>query len=201
MALGAVTVADLFFFHQRGRAMGLFTVTMTTGSHLAPIIGGLIGQDVGWRWIFKFAAILDAVILLTTFFFMPETLYLRSGKHLRNTTEQTDEAKLDMKTYTKRLALWTHHPELHLKANQFVLPAFKMAKYPSVIFPCIYYASQYGFASILPAVTVAHIFSARFGWDTLQIGLGYGGALTIGGCLGEVNTFSLEFLEQRLSSL
>ena len=61
-----------------------------------------------------------------------------------------------------------------------------MARYPSVLFPCLYYAAQYGFANILPAVTVAHNFSARFHWDTLQIGLGYGGALTIGGCLGEV---------------
>jgi len=30
-ALGASTVTDLFFPHQRGRAMGFFTVTMTTG--------------------------------------------------------------------------------------------------------------------------------------------------------------------------
>jgi len=74
MALGAVTVADLFFFHQRGRAMGCFTVMMTNGSHLAPIIGGLIGQFLGWRWIFNFAAILNAVMLVTIFFGMPETL-------------------------------------------------------------------------------------------------------------------------------
>ena len=62
-----------------------------------------------------------------------------------------------------------------------------MAKYPSVLFPAIYYAAQYGFASILPAVTVASIFTEFFHWDTLQIGLGYGVALTIGSCLGEVS--------------
>ena len=60
-----------------------------------------------------------------------------------------------------------------------------------MIFPCLYYSAQYGFASILPAVTVAHIFSARFNWDTLQIGLAYGGSLTIGGCLGEVRAGNL----------
>ena len=59
-------------------------------------------------------------------------------------------------------------------------------KYPSVLFPALYYATQYGFASILPAVTVATIFSKFFHWDTLDIGLGYGGALTIGGSLGEL---------------
>lgn len=39
--------------------------------------------------------------------------------------------------------------------------------------------------SILPAVTVSHIFAEKFGWQTLQIGLAYGGSLTIGSFLGE----------------
>jgi hypothetical protein len=56
-----------------------------------------------------------------------------------------------------------------------------MARYPSVLFPALYYGAQYGFASILPAVTVASIFSAAFHWNTLEIGLAYGGALSIGG--------------------
>ena len=55
-----------------------------------------------------------------------------------------------------------------------------MAKYPS------YYAAQYGFASILPTVTVARIFSEAFHWNTLKIGLAYGAALSIGGVLGEL---------------
>jgi hypothetical protein len=38
-----------------------------------------------------------------------------------------------------------------------------MARYPGVIFPALYYGSRYGFASILPAVTVAHIFTEYFG--------------------------------------
>ncbi|KAK0337238.1 hypothetical protein LTR91_004258 [Friedmanniomyces endolithicus] len=58
-ALGAATVVDLFFFHQRGRAMGVYVVLMTNGSHLAPIVGGLVGQYLGWRWCFKMAAIFD----------------------------------------------------------------------------------------------------------------------------------------------
>lgn len=131
MALGAATVVGMFFFHQRGRAMGVFTVMMTNGSHLAPIIGGLLGEYCSWRWTFKLAAI---------------------------------------------------------------LPSPKMAKYPSVIFPALYYASQYDFASVLPAVTVAHIFTAYFGWSTLVIGLAYGASLTIGGCLGEVILYILTWL-------
>lgn len=64
---GAATVVDLFFFHQRyvsvqaalsltkllilfsGRAIGTFTVLMTNGGHMAPIVGDLLGQYCGWR--------------------------------------------------------------------------------------------------------------------------------------------------------
>lgn len=63
-----------------------------------------------------------------------------------------------------------------------------MARYHGVIFPALYYGSWYGFASILPAVTVAHIFTEYFDWSTLVISLTYGAALTIGGCLGEIGS-------------
>ena len=179
--LGAVTVADLFPFEQRGRAMGVYTVLMTNGSHLAPIVGGLIGQYLGWRWTFKFAAICDAVMFTVMLFCLPETLYVRRPEALT----ETNHERLSFKNYRHMLRFWTRDPALKLRARQFVLPSIKMMKYPSVIFPAMYYASQYGFASILPAVTVASIFTQFFHWDTLDIGLAYGGALTIGSFVGE----------------
>lgn len=36
--LGAGTVVDVFYSHQRGKAMGIFTLIMTNGAHLAPIV-------------------------------------------------------------------------------------------------------------------------------------------------------------------
>jgi multidrug resistance protein len=185
LGLGPATVVDLFFYHQRGRAMGLFTVILTTGAHLAPIVGGLIGQFLGWRWTFKFAAILDGVMLLIITFCLPETLYIRDQSRLTITVSER-EIDFSPKMYISRLQLYSTFPELKLRWNQFVIPSLKMAKYPSVLFPALYYAAQYGFASILPAVTVASIFSEAFHWDTLEIGLAYGGALSIGGVLGEI---------------
>jgi MFS family permease len=38
LGLGAGTVVDIFFTHQRGKAMGLFTLMLTNGAHLAPIV-------------------------------------------------------------------------------------------------------------------------------------------------------------------
>lgn len=197
MALGPMTIVDLFFYHQRGRAMGFFTVVMTTGAHIAPIIGGLVGQYLGWRWTFKLAAIMDGVMFLVVLFCLPETLYVRDITNLAQTYEER-EVKLDAKSYFKRLGFKRGVSDHKLRASDFVLPTLQMAKYPSVIFPALYYAAQYGFGSILPAVTVATIFSKTFHWDTLEIGLAYGGALTIGGVLGELFSGSvLDWLVMR----
>ena len=168
-----------------GRALGLFTVMLTNGSHLAPIIGGLVGQYCGWRWTFKFAAIADATMVITVFFLLPETLYIRKPT-IEEDKRPTLNGRFGFKTYISRMRLYSKNPQLDLKLKQFVWPSIRMAMYPSVLFPALYYASQYGFASILPAVTVAHIFQEFFHWDTLDIGLGYGLALSIGASLGEL---------------
>ena len=128
------------------------------------------------------AAIFDAVMFVVIFFGLPETLYVRYP----TSAPPAEKPRLGMSAYLHQLKIWTRHPDLKLRATDFVLPNLKMLKYPSVVFPALYYASQYGFASILPAVTVASIFKEFFHWDTLQIGLAYGGSLTIGSFLGEL---------------
>lgn len=191
-ALGAATVVDLFHYHHRGRAMGFFTVTMVNGSHLAPIVGGLLGHYCGWRWIFKFLAIVDAVMLLIAFFCLPETLYIKpaassSGPDSLKMILRKPAVKprFDKAVYFSSLGLCSHFPQLRMRPTHFVLPALKMARYPSVLFPALYYSTMYGLASILPAVTVAAIFLEFFHWDTLKIGLTYGASLSLGGILGE----------------
>ena len=123
-------------------------------------------------------------MLTVAFFCLPETLYVRN--RIRPVPDQATSTKFTKASYAHRLRLWTRDPDLHLEAKQFVIPTVKMMRYPSVIFPALYLATQYGLASILPAVTVASIFTKFFGWNTLQIGLAYGAALTIGGSLGEL---------------
>ena len=122
------------------------------------------------------------VILL---FCLPETLYVRPKVESQ---PHHSKLKYNKSAFVDALKIRDRTPDTSLRWNQFVLPTFRLARKPSVIFPALYYATQYGFASILPAVTVASIFSKEFKWDTLQIGLGYGGALTIGGSLGELAT-------------
>ena len=122
-------------------------------------------------------------MFIIVLFCQPETLYVQSEVKSQSYDSRPRYSKA---TFVDGLKIQDRTPNTPLRWNKFVLPTFRLALKPHVVFPALYYATQYGFASILPAVTVASIFNKEFKWDTLQIGLCYGGALTIGGSLGEL---------------
>jgi MFS family permease len=51
-AIGAATICDLYFLHERGLYMGVFTFFLTNGPHVASLVGGFIAQNLGWEWCF-----------------------------------------------------------------------------------------------------------------------------------------------------
>lgn len=125
---------------------------------------------------------MNFVTLVVLIFCLPETMYYAP----RTTLLDADQhPQLSLQTYKRLLRPWTTFDGVKLKAKHFVIPSFRMAKYPSVLFPGLYYAAQYCFAAIFPAVTYAHILGGRFGWNTLQCGLAYGGTMTIASIVGE----------------
>lgn len=51
-AIGAATICDMYFLHERGFYMGIFTFFLTNGPHAASLFGGFIAQRLGWRQCF-----------------------------------------------------------------------------------------------------------------------------------------------------
>lgn len=122
-------------------------------------------------------------MLIIILFYLPETFYVRSEVESSSNHIRPNYSKV---TFVDGLKIRDRNPGTSLSWDKFVLPTLWLALKPHVVSPALYYGTQYGFASNLPAVTVASIFSKEFEWSTLQIGLDYGGALTIGGSLGEL---------------
>jgi len=52
MASVFATVGDIFPPIERGRYIGIFTGTFSLASILGPTVGGLITDNLGWRWVF-----------------------------------------------------------------------------------------------------------------------------------------------------
>ncbi|CAK5267759.1 unnamed protein product [Mycena citricolor] len=173
--LGAGMISDCFFLHERGRAMGVFTVFLTNSAHVAPIPGGYLAQFVSYRWCYYLPAILDMTLFVMMFFCLPETLFMRGSTPVATSSP-----------ILRRMKLWGLRPEgKHLTLSDF-LGQFIMFKYPTVLASAVYYSITFTLSSILPAVTSAALFKKLYGFTPSQTGLVLGFGTLIGSTLGEL---------------
>jgi multidrug resistance protein len=73
IALGYGVVADISTSAERGKYMGVVGAGITMGPALAPVIGGLLAQFLGWRSIFWFLTIFTGCFLVPFILTVPET--------------------------------------------------------------------------------------------------------------------------------
>ncbi len=52
MSVGYAIVTSAFPPRERGKAMGIYAISIAVGLGLGPTIGGLIAQDLSWRYVF-----------------------------------------------------------------------------------------------------------------------------------------------------
>jgi MFS family permease len=74
IAVGAGSIADIFFLHERGLYNGIWIWIAQSGPFVAPMVTGILIQETNWRWSLWLMAILCGAILVVMFFFLPETL-------------------------------------------------------------------------------------------------------------------------------
>ncbi|KAK9350878.1 major facilitator superfamily domain-containing protein [Lipomyces doorenjongii] len=73
VALANGVVGDLVTSSERGMYIAFASLGGVLGPTIAPLIGGLLSQTLGWHWVFWFLLIFAGVFFLPLFFFFPET--------------------------------------------------------------------------------------------------------------------------------
>ncbi|KEF58874.1 uncharacterized protein A1O9_03717 [Exophiala aquamarina CBS 119918] len=73
VALAYGVIADIAPPHERGGYVGTAHVGWYAAPSLGPVIGGILAEYAGWRWIFRFLAILSGLVLGLVTFLLPET--------------------------------------------------------------------------------------------------------------------------------
>lgn len=76
-SIAPVSIADIFFLHERGTIMAMYNCFLSIGVSGGIVISGLITISHDWRVIYKVAAVLIGLVLLLAFFTFPETAYTR----------------------------------------------------------------------------------------------------------------------------
>ncbi|KAL1887179.1 hypothetical protein Sste5346_010374 [Sporothrix stenoceras] len=98
--LGPLTIADLFFVHERGTMMVIYTCTLAAGTSLGSLVSGVITINHSWRYIYWVTTALTGATALLMFFTLPETTYKRaplpaSALHEGNVVHSAAEAAIE----------------------------------------------------------------------------------------------------------
>ncbi|KAH8115459.1 MFS general substrate transporter [Phellopilus nigrolimitatus] len=85
-ALVTASIGDVYFVHERGTRVAIWNFAIGGGIAITPIINGFIinRPELGWRWTFWIIMIAFGISLLTSIFFMPETMYDRQPAYNAN---------------------------------------------------------------------------------------------------------------------
>lgn len=70
-----MTVADLFFVHQRGLMNSIYIWATNFGSSLAPVAAGFVTASQGWRWVWWYMTIFFGLVLIAFIFGFEESKF------------------------------------------------------------------------------------------------------------------------------
>ncbi|KAK3044001.1 hypothetical protein LTS18_002440, partial [Coniosporium uncinatum] len=198
IGLGSAVVTDMFFKHERGLYMGLYSVTYLVGDHAAHIIGGYVATVESWRWCFFVPGFFTTILAFVFWFTVPETIYHRDALKFdpfalkqmdtESSVESAQYAKSTKSTVFVRNMFsirFTPHPTQKLTWKHFLGP-LKMLLHPSIVIPAIFYAAAASFGATLFVMTSAELFEESYHFDPDHTGLLLGIPLTVGSLLGEL---------------
>ncbi|PYI03949.1 putative MFS transporter [Aspergillus sclerotiicarbonarius CBS 121057] len=184
--LGPLTIADIFFLHERGAVMALYTAALSMGVSGGIILNGLITINLHWRYIYYVASTLIGGLNLLVVFTFPETTFDRQHA-LQGETLMDDLNPVSLETdyhepsnqppsetpqkesYLRSLRLFSgiHTSESLLRI--FIRPIVLIVL-PPVLWTSLVFAVTVGFLVAISS-NFATAYSEAYGFTSWQSGL------------------------------
>lgn len=194
--MAPLSIADIFFLHERGLVMAMYSCALVSGVSGGIIIAGLITINHPWRVIYDVAIALIALTLILAFFTFPETVFIRpieiDADHEPTLTEKCDGLTAGLsesstssippkKTYLQSLKLFsgTYTEETFWR---LVVRPFALILLPPVLWCSLVQSVTIGF---IVAVTsnVASAYATAYNMKPYETGLCFIAAI-IGALVG-----------------
>ncbi|KAF2215927.1 hypothetical protein CERZMDRAFT_35084 [Cercospora zeae-maydis SCOH1-5] len=178
-AVGGGTIADVWEVKDRGKAMGMFYLGPLCGPLIAPILGGVLAQKLGWRSTQWFLAIFAGLLWLLVVCAQPETL--RRRKPLATEAEQ--EAALEKVMSRPGLTRMTTTESVKVQSKKYLVMARRIfidplrvilyLQFPAVAILVAYAAWTFGALYILSISVQATFTKAPYNYNSIIIGCLY----------------------------
>ncbi|KAL4876016.1 major facilitator superfamily domain-containing protein [Aspergillus karnatakaensis] len=188
-------IGEIYFTHQRGKAMGFYTAFLSLGSLVGGITGGYTAGNHGLAWLHWVNVILCAILFVACALFVPETLYkrdepsptiLNAEKALKEggETSQVEEVITQSQpqreypafTFARSLKLYTYHGNL---ARNFLAPWLTL-RLPGVWLVMLWYAGLVGGIVTLSTVGPSIVAYPPYSWGKNA------GLINVGGIIGAI---------------
>ncbi|THV80436.1 MFS general substrate transporter [Aureobasidium pullulans] len=187
-----LTVADLFFLHERGTYMAIFAAALAAGAPLGSIVGGLFTLGTDWRALYYLGTGLIFAFTILAFFTMPETAFVRvqevheltlvrqSSKDIEKPLSALQVERLPLepsveisnipkKTFRQNLAFVTPPQTGESFWKIFIRPVLLLVL-PPVIWATVSIGLVVGIVVVL-SVSLANDFHTIYQFETWQSGL------------------------------
>ncbi|KAF8590984.1 MFS general substrate transporter [Ramaria rubella] len=107
-ALVTATIGDIYFVHERGLRVAIWSFAITAGINIGPIVNGYVIQSrLGWRFCFWFEICLRwfitavfGILLIGIVFLVPETTYNRETRFETDRGASISDVKAESPTVT-----------------------------------------------------------------------------------------------------
>ncbi|KAI9372150.1 major facilitator superfamily domain-containing protein [Aspergillus egyptiacus] len=170
-AIGSGVVVETFFRKDRAKYMGVWTLLLTLGIPLGPLIFGFVTYRTNFRWIYWVLAITNGVQFILYLFFGPETRYLGENEDPKEPAWKREYLKIRRIDPTP------------LHWLEFIKP-MALCFRPCVMVPAAAYAMIFLLSNVLATVEVPLLLQEKFNLNTEQLGLQFLAPI-IGSIIGE----------------
>ncbi|KAJ3579897.1 hypothetical protein NPX13_g661 [Xylaria arbuscula] len=193
-ALAPMTIADIFFLHERGTIMSLYTSFLSIGVAFGILVDGFITINNTWSVIYQVASALIALVFVLVLFTFPETAFKRedelnpevhdprnqNAKEYVTATQPSNLVSIK-KSYLQGLKVFNGTLTQESLIHMFFRP-FGLIILPSVLWAALVQSVTVGF---IVAVTsnVAVAYSGAYDFETWQVGLAFLSAI-LGSVIG-----------------
>ncbi|KAH7014934.1 major facilitator superfamily transporter [Ilyonectria destructans] len=183
-------VGEIFFMHERGRAMAIYTVFLAGGPLIGGIAGGYIGFNLGWQYIFWVGIALSGTCFFGVLFLVPETLYDREFVSPFAANETLGEDKPGLTQIETTQSAETYEPFTYVKSLGFARPRgdclgkflqpWRTALLPGTWLVTLHYAGLVGGIVSVSTIGPQLVAAPPYLWGSNA------GLINIGGLIGSI---------------
>ncbi|KAH7168505.1 major facilitator superfamily domain-containing protein [Fusarium sp. MPI-SDFR-AT-0072] len=191
-ALPAQVVADIFFLHERGKALGWYTFALTTGTLSAVAASYMLAGGHSYNLFFWVEFAIGCVLLVAVFFLFEETMFFRDSHipgvqlnadgsaRLQKDEEQQTAEEIEIQATSQNYARDSYLQQLKLVRRTdpnspiltMMIRSFTYFVVPPVFWVCSTYGIIIGLAALAFTATFPGIVAAPpYSWPIENTGL------------------------------